>query len=212
MKIYKAYIFDFDGVIKESVFVKSAAFVELYAEEGAAFQKRVEDWHLANGGVSRYVKLKLWNEWLGRSTSDATISELAARFGMIVREKVVASDFVDGALEAVEFAQINGSAFIATGTPDEEISHILSELNLLNRFSEIHGSSRPKTSIVEDILARHDFQSQDVLFIGDAMTDYDAAMEFNLDFYLRETAYNSIQFEGKPGITYRSPSLNRVVV
>ena len=62
MKQYRAYIFDFDGVIKDSVRVKSDAFVLLYASEGEEFQKRVEEYHLAHGGISRYEKFRLWND------------------------------------------------------------------------------------------------------------------------------------------------------
>ena len=208
MKHYSAYIFDFDGVIKDSVKVKSEAFVQLYASEGKEFQQKVEEYHLANGGVSRYVKFKVWNEWLGRSTSEEAIDELAKNFAHLVINNVVASPFVNGAIKAIKSASENALTFLATGTPDDEINLILSQLRLVELFREVHGSSRKKTIIVNDILQRFDLNPSEVLFIGDAQTDYNAAIDNGLDFYLRKTDYNSCWFEGKPHITYQSFDLD----
>lgn len=207
MKRYKAYIFDFDGVIKDSVRVKSEAFVLLYQAESEEFQKRIEKYHLAHGGISRYSKLKVWNEWLGRSTSQSTIEGLAQRFGQLVIDNVVASQDVPGARKAVALANRKAKSFIATGTPDQEIAEILNRLNLANQFDEVHGSSRKKPEIALDVISRYELRPSDVLFIGDAQTDYDAAIELNLDFYLRETDYNLDWFKDKPGVTYRSSDL-----
>jgi len=208
MKHYSAYIFDFDGVIKDSVKVKSEAFVQLYASEGKEFQQKVEQYHLANGGISRYVKFKVWNEWLGKSASQEVIDELANNFAQLVIEKVVASPFVVGALEALKSANESALTFIATGTPDDEINLILSELELDEYFREVHGSSSKKNVIVKDILERFHLTPSEVLFIGDAQTDYHAALDNGLDFYLRKTDYNSDWFDGKSGITYQSSDLD----
>ena len=208
MKHYSAYIFDFDGVIKDSVKVKSEAFVQLYASEGKEFQQKVEEYHLANGGISRYVKFKVWNEWLGRSASQEVIDELANNFAQLVIEKVVASPFVVGALEALKSANESALTFIATGTPDDEINLILSQLKLDRWFREVHGSSQKKTIIVRSILERFQLAPTEVLFIGDAQTDYQAALENGLDFYLRKTDYNVDWFDGKPGITHQSSDLD----
>ena len=208
MKHYSAYIFDFDGVIKDSVKVKSQAFVQLYASEGREFQQKIEEYHLSNGGISRYVKFKVWNEWLGRSTSEQAIEELAKKFAQLVVDNVVASPFVVGALEALKSASENALTFIATGTPDDEINLILSQLGLGKFFREVHGSSRKKVTIVNDILERFHLTPEVVLFIGDAQTDYKAALDNGVDFYLRKTDYNSDWFERKSGITYQSNDLN----
>ena len=208
MKNYSAFIFDFDGVIKDSVKVKSEAFVQLYASEGKEFQRKVEEYHLANGGISRYVKFKVWNEWLGRSTSKEAIDELAKNFAQLVIDNVVASPYVNGAIEALESASENALCFIATGTPDDEINLILSQLGLGKFFREVHGSSRKKVTIVNDILERFHLTPEVVLFIGDAQTDYKAALDNGVDFYLRKTDYNSDWFERKSEITYQSNDLN----
>ena len=50
----KILIYDFDGVICDSVGLKTDAFVELYNTENESIQKLVREYHLANGGISRF--------------------------------------------------------------------------------------------------------------------------------------------------------------
>ena len=207
MDRYKAFIFDFDGVIKESVHVKSNAFVELYKNEGTEFQEKVKDYHLANGGVSRYVKFKVWNEWLGYDTQATTIEAQARKFAELVIDEVVRSPFVRGAELALASAKKSGLVFVATGTPDTEIEIILGRLKLEKFFNEVHGSSQLKTQITQSIIDRHHLKKSEVLFIGDAMTDYQAAKETEIDFYLRETDYNAQSFTNKSDIKFRYPDL-----
>ena len=52
----KSIIFDFDGVILDSLEAKSEAFEELYADYGTSIVKKVRKYHLSNGGVSRQKK------------------------------------------------------------------------------------------------------------------------------------------------------------
>ena len=115
---------------------------------------------------------------------------------------------MDGAQRAIKSANENALGFIATGTPDNEIKMILNRLRLTHYFREVHGSSRQKTVIVDDILGRFDLSPAEVLFIGDAQTDYQAALKNKLDFYLRMTDYNSDWFEGKSGVTYKKTNLD----
>ena len=57
----KGIIFDFDGVIAESVHIKSSAFSDLYKSYGEDIVKRVVKHHEANGGMSRYKKIRYYH-------------------------------------------------------------------------------------------------------------------------------------------------------
>ena len=58
----KAIIFDFDGVILDSVDVKTKAFKQMYSIYGDDVMRKVVDYHLLNGGISRYKKFKYFHE------------------------------------------------------------------------------------------------------------------------------------------------------
>ena len=57
MKI-KCIIFDFDGVIKDSVDIKTNAFAEIFSKYGTSIVDKVLDHHKMNGGISRFEKIK----------------------------------------------------------------------------------------------------------------------------------------------------------
>ena len=50
----KSIIFDYDGIIAESVNVKTEAFAELYKPFGKDIVQKVMKHHESNGGVSRF--------------------------------------------------------------------------------------------------------------------------------------------------------------
>ena len=67
----RTIIFDFDGVISESVNIKTIAFAEMYKDYGDEVVKQVIAHHLSHGGVSRYEKFRIYHEeFLGIEVSE----------------------------------------------------------------------------------------------------------------------------------------------
>ena len=54
-------VFDFDGVLADSVNIKANAFAELYSPYGSEIVERVVTHHLANGGMSRFDKFNYYH-------------------------------------------------------------------------------------------------------------------------------------------------------
>ena len=50
---------DFDGVIKESVSIKTDAYIKIFEPYGKNIQDLVKNHHEINGGVSRFEKIPL---------------------------------------------------------------------------------------------------------------------------------------------------------
>ena len=61
----KAIIFDFDGVIVESMDIKTQAFAHLFRKCSEDIIKKVIQLHLDNGGMSRYEKFKISTKFGG---------------------------------------------------------------------------------------------------------------------------------------------------
>ena len=70
---YDLIFWDFDGVIKESVSVKTDAYVKLFKPYGSDVCKQVKNHHLANGGMSRFNKIPLYLKWVGLEQNDAEV-------------------------------------------------------------------------------------------------------------------------------------------
>jgi len=188
----KAILFDFDGVIAESVDVKTKAFAKLFEDYGPEIVEKVVAHHLANGGVSRFEKILYYHrEYVGKPISEAELEQWCGRFSDLVLDAVVSSPYVPGALELLDSCHKKYSCFIITGTPQEEMEEILSLRGLEKYFLEIHGSPRTKTDIVKGIISAHTLQPDEIMYIGDAMTDYEAAKGEGIRFIGRVP-------EGKP--------------
>ena len=84
----KTIIFDFDGVIVESAEIKTKAFKELFTDYPQKIEEIVQ-YHLANGGISRYVKFRyIYEQILGQKLSEDTEIKLGKDFSKIVLQKI----------------------------------------------------------------------------------------------------------------------------
>ena len=123
----KGIIFDFDGVISESVNVKAEAFANMYEQFGDEVVKNVVSHHLSHGGISRYEKFRLYHkEFLGIELTKMKTQELADKFSKLVVQKVIDAPYVPGALEFIQNNYKNYDLFISSGTPENEIIDISS--------------------------------------------------------------------------------------
>lgn len=200
MKI-KAIFYDFDGVIKDSTEVKTKAFYQLYLPYGKSIADKVVVHHLQNGGVSRFKKIQYYHsEFLKIQLTDEEINKLANQFSEIVLEQVIACNYVKGANDVIHELKDKYLQFIVTGTPQNEIEYISEELKITNCFKEIFGSPTTKIEIVKNLLAKYNFKSHEVIFIGDALTDYEAALKYNLNFILRTHIENEEIFKDYKGV------------
>jgi len=181
---WEAVFFDFDGVILDSVDIKTIAFESMFKSFGPAVQQEVTRYHLENGGVSRFDKFRYYYEnILNIVISEDKIQDLSKKFSELVVQGVIESPFIKGAFETLELTKTKGiSAYVVSGTPQEEIDFIVRQKDLLKYFAEIHGSPRKKWDIISEILDRKKYIPNRCLFIGDAMSDYEAARRTGTQF------------------------------
>jgi HAD superfamily hydrolase (TIGR01549 family) len=186
-------LWDFDGVIVESVALKGDAFYELYLPYGKAIAQKVRTYHLAHGGISRQEKIRFFHrEFLGETVSDEEVKILSEKFSRLVVDGVLNAPVVPGARELLMNAKY--SHFLITGTPEEEIRFILEKLELLHFFRRITGAPVPKTKAVADLIAEKLIIPERSVFIGDAREDLKAASANGIRFILRETRENEELF------------------
>lgn len=185
---------DFDGVIKDSVDVKTAAFEHLFLPYGAEIVRRVRQHHEANGGVSRFDKIPLYLGWAGESASAAQVAAFCERFAKSVLQAVIDAPWVPGVREYLLRHCAEQYFVLVTATPQEEIEQILAALELAHCFREVYGAPTPKACAIAAVLARQKCAPGQALMIGDAETDRQAAQANAVPFLLRRTPLNlSIQ-------------------
>jgi phosphoglycolate phosphatase-like HAD superfamily hydrolase len=179
----KIIIYDFDGVVCDSVNVKTNAFVELYKDYSSDIQNQVRLYHLMNGGISRFEKIRYFQEeLLNVPANEEDINRMASHFALLVKEKVIQSEYITGVLEFLEINHKKALQFICTGTPEFEIVEIIERRQIGHLFSGIFGSPKTKETIIKEIINITGVESSECVFFGDAMTDFNASLNCKVPF------------------------------
>ena len=205
----KNIFFDFDGVILESVSIKTDAFYEMYLPYGKETAEKVKAFHLANGGVSRFDKFRYFaKKFLGEKIDEAKIQMVAEQFGKLVLDKILECPYVPGAFEFLENHSQDYNCFVVSATPNEEVNYIVKKKRIEGYFKSIHGSPTKKTEIVAKLIDYYGMDVSESIFIGDAEADFNAAFENDLYFLLRKTSENALIFKEKN--IHSAPDLTRL--
>lgn len=179
----KAIAFDFDGVIVESVDVKTRAFAKLFEHEGIDIVNKVVDYHLQNGGISRYEKFRYYYQHLlKRTLTTKEEAELGVTFSRYVLEEVINAEWIPGAKEAIESLHKKVPLFIVSGTPEDELKYIVGKKGIQSYFSGVYGAPAKKDEILSGIISKMEVMPSEIIMIGDSKSDYIAAVETGVHF------------------------------
>jgi phosphoglycolate phosphatase-like HAD superfamily hydrolase len=180
-RVLQAIIFDFDGVIVESLEVKTDAFAQLFSGHPEHVDAVVR-LHVENQGLSRYEKFKIiYRDFLRRPLGDDELARLDREFSALVYERVVACEFVAGAPEFLARVSRDLRLFVASATPQAELVSIVGARGLTSRFAGVFGSPRGKAEIIAGILD-DGVAAEAALCVGDALSDYRAASANGIAF------------------------------
>jgi len=194
----KLFIFDFDGVIADSVDVKTEAFARLYSEFGKSVVQKVVDFHLQNGGMSRFDKIRHFHgELLGEKVTDQLVQDWASHFAEMVVDGVVAAEEIQGVRKILDYCHANRiRCAVNSATPESEVVEIVKRRGLSDDFEIVLGSPQSKVKNITAILKAFGTNPSDAVFFGDAVNDYKAAKLANIDFV--GINYNSESEESFP--------------
>jgi len=186
----KIVFWDFDGVIKDSVEVKTTAYVELFRPYGKEIYDRVKQHHESHGGVSRFDKIPIYLAWAGEPVNTEKVAEFCERLSQLVVQAVIDSPWVPGVYEYLS-AHFKKQYFVlVTATPQQEIAHILAELDIAHYFGKCYGAPTRKTIAIDHALQQLKISPSDAVMIGDSDSDYKAAFDNRVAFVLRRTVIN----------------------
>ncbi len=191
----KTVFWDFDGVIMDSMPVRTEGFRMLLSDYPNNEVDDLVKYHLINGGLSRYVKIRYFFEKIrNEAITEEEVQQWADRYSvMMLRELQNPKRLIS---ETVEFIKRNYNQFnfhIVSGSDGNELRKICEAVGLKKYFLSINGSPTPKKQLVEEILKLEKYPLNECILIGDSGNDFDAA------------EFNSISFAG-----YNNTSLSTV--
>lgn len=179
---YASLVFDCDGVLLDSNAVKTRAFGTVTEQYGANISKTFVDYHVRNGGVSRYQKFNhLFSAILRREPKPHELEQLLQAYAGAVREGLMSCAVAPG-LESLRQATRSSRWLVASGGDQQELREVFKMRGLADYFDQgIHGSPTPKDQILRDGLSAGRIE-QPGLFIGDSRFDHMCAKQAGLDF------------------------------
>ncbi len=183
MERYKVLFFDFDGVILDSVNIKTEAFAKLFEAYGDDVVKKVVDYHLRNKGVSRYDKFRYYyKNILGKSITDEISRELDDKMNTMVMKEMGKANFIKGILDFLNKYCNEKVSFVISATPQIEIKEIVRIRGLDKFFKEVKGSPKKKFEHIKELIYHHNYKENECVMFGDADNDLHAATKACIDF------------------------------
>jgi phosphoglycolate phosphatase-like HAD superfamily hydrolase len=183
----RAIVLDFDGVIVESNEVKTAAFQELFSRHPSVTDAMMR-FHLEHQPRPRRVKFARCAELLDRAGDGAFVAGLEEAFSRIVAERVAQCALVPGAEPFLQEFSTRVPLYLASVTPVDELRSILQRRGLIGFFTGVYGDPpTAKRDALSAIAAREGITPGELLFIGDAQTDWQAARDAGVPFVGRDS-------------------------
>ncbi len=203
-------ILDFDGVILESVSVKTEAFRKLFSFAPEHVDEIIQ-YHKDNGGMSRYDKFRhIYKSFLQQDLTQQKFEELSEKFADIVFKEVIKTPFVPGADEFLERYYATTALYVVSATPDEELIRIIQMRKMSHYFKKVYGAPQKKPDCIREIKKLTIPSPESVIFVGDTKNDFEAAQEAGVRFIGRIKPGDENRFLGLTGIDALIPDLHEL--
>ena len=190
MSVIKNIIFDFDGVILNSVPVKTEAFRKLFLGFDESKVDKLIAYHEENGGISRYEKIKyFFNVLMEQEITENEVEMYALKYSQLTKEELCSHRYIIE--DTIHFIRNNHKQYnmhIASGADEKDLKYICEQQHISSFFVTINGSPTKKDKIVENILKNNSYMHNETILIGDSINDYEAARVNQIDFY----GYNNL--------------------
>jgi len=185
----KNILFDFDGVILNSMKIKADGFIELFKVYEIKEVKLLEEYHYSNGGISRFDKIRyFYKHILHKNISESKVLSLSEQFASIIESKLY--DKKNLIIDSVEYIKKNYQQYnlhIVSGAEHMELNSLCNYFDLDKYFITIEGSPTKKDILVKNIIENFEYNKEETILIGDSINDYYAADKNNIEFF----AYNN---------------------
>lgn len=195
---YRTWVFDCDGVLLDSNRVKTDAFYKTAEPYGRDQALALVDYHVRNGGISRYVKFRTFlTDIVGHAESGPEeLQTLLDRYADLVGEGLRQCAVADG-LNTLRQLTAGTRWLVVSGGDQQELRRVFADRGLAGLFDGgIFGSPDTKDEILARELGNGGIR-RPAVFIGDSRYDMEASIKAGLDFiFARRWSESDHDFSG----------------
>ena len=129
-------LFDFDGVIIDSMNIREEGFRKVLKDYPENQVNDLIDFHIRNGGLSRYVKFRyFFSEIRKESVKDNIILRLADAFSVIMLKELCRKDLlIKDCVDFIKHNYLTIPMHIVSGSDQKELRIICEALDLSKYF------------------------------------------------------------------------------
>ncbi len=182
---YKSIVFDCDGVILNSNKIKTRAFRVASSPFGYEASRSLENYHLRNGGVSRYAKFDYFLENIvsinSKKNKELYLKKMLKIYSEETEKGLLDSEITYG-LHSLRTKTKDSSWSIVSGGDQDQLRSIFAKKEIIHLFNGgIFGSPNTKNEILKRELGRGSIKLP-ALFLGDTELDHRVSISNGLDF------------------------------
>ena len=180
----QSILFDFDGVIVDSEDIRVMGFKEIFKNEKQANIDKLIEYHLQNGGISRYEKFKwYYKHILKEPIENDTIDRLGERFKRLMLNNMSNKKIlINETLDFIKYISRIIPIHVVSGSDQAELREICRMLNIDEYFTSITGSPKKKSILIKNLLKKYAYDSSKVIYIGDSLIDLKSSKSNKLTF------------------------------
>jgi len=196
-----AVFLDVDGVLIDSVDVKGAVFVEIFADLPNSAEQ-VLAFHRSHGGLTREIKIRQVLELLrNESPSESEVSDRVSHFATLVVERVIQAPEMPGTHTFLQEWSNRCPLHAVSATPDEELQQVAAARGLLPFFRTVKGWPPEKARLIGQEIASGGFDPSQCILVGDSDEDYQAAMRASVPFIYFGAPKTGVKHASAPQIS-----------
>ncbi|GAB2706128.1 HAD family hydrolase [Mucilaginibacter koreensis] len=188
---YKNIIWDFDGVILDSMPIRDSGFSAIFEGYPAEQVEQLLAYHKSNGGISRFAKIRyFYQEILKQDITDEKVNDYAAAFSKIMKQRLTNKDLLIA--ESVAFIKSSYQKYnfhVVSASEQSELRYLIEYLNLQPYFKSVHGSPVPKIENVKKVIEENHYNRAETCLIGDSGNDHEASEINGIHFF----GYNNLK-------------------
>jgi phosphoglycolate phosphatase-like HAD superfamily hydrolase len=176
----KVIVLDFDGVVVDSNIIKKDAFYSIW---GDLLNNNLVDYVLSKFEGDRYLIVREVHSRIQEGVSNKIPP---CTYFQNEYSKKVEKDILDiGLIDGIENYLIKSSKtfFINSATPDQSLIYLCDKLNIRHLFVDILGSKKNKIENFFYIKKKYNVSYDDMLFVGDMLSDLKVAEKLGVDFF-----------------------------
>jgi phosphoglycolate phosphatase-like HAD superfamily hydrolase len=182
-------VFDCDGVLLDTMTAKVAAFRRWVVARWPEHESVFIDHVMGSFGRSRVFQIEwFFNHCLDLAADASTLQAEVERFSAICEPLCEKAGWLSGSSEFVAACQAAGiPCYVLSGTPQQPLEQMLAAHDASDRFRAIIGSPPAKPESLASIIAKEAVSAQQVLFVGDAEADAQAAESVGAHFVYKSS-------------------------